>query len=690
VPAAAAAHQPGSLEASLPPPPDARPGLPLSHSMGQDAAAPSSSTELATLLLLLSTAMKGAVPLRKLCEDAYIKPAELAAAAKGGEAPLEEKSKKVAPKKVKKGGPVELAAATDGASLREAISGPFVKPIGRCCEAAHEEYEGDYTRLLDLLTASIAFEKCAALLDALEWLLGDAAKASGFEALHAIDELTRVWDPYQSAGKRRVVVYGWLSFEGAHLLVEVQLHLRSMLRIKDAVPDAPRVLRTLRAADEYFGASYEPLSTRVFDRVKAGLVRKIEANRVPIAADQSWETGAMESDLSAILSSGKNTLVELSLSREVMQSTGRHLEKLLGVGYSGQGQMLHCTRLRVIQLGRNGLKGNLPEAIALCKGLTRLELHENQLEGKMPAAIAEQCVELEVFRLSGNQIAGELPDKWGSTHLTLVDVSKNLFTGALPKALVGLPELETLDISHCRFNGHLPGGGPHDGEAGPGEVWKCSKLRVLRVNHNRIQGNLPRVLFETCPLLVEALFGNNTFGGELPATVRNCTQLVELDFHTNFLSGSIPAHQLKQCKSLRTLNFSNQKGEEPLVIMVDDGSKVALLAALDGCTIFWPDDTSDNPERAAERDKMLTDAKMLKERTEKQRLHAFEEWKMTQDTTKKQEATLAQLEEHLAKVKKGLEDARVAQQAAFDSFCTTREKEADAKVALAKLEDNLK
>ena len=44
----------------------------------------------------------------------------------------------------------------------------------------------------------------------------------------------------------------------------------------------------------------------------------------------------------------------------------------------------------------------------------------------------------------------------------------------------------------------------------------------------------------------------------------------------------------------------------------------------------------------------------------------------------------------MAKVKKGVEEARVAQQAAFESFCDCREKEFDAKVALAKLEDNLK
>ena len=47
-----------------------------------------------------------------------------------------------------------------------------------------------------------------------------------------------------------------------------------------------------------------------------------------------------------------------------------------------------CTRLRVLQLGRNGLKGALPVALTLCKALTRLELHENELEGKVRHTMA--------------------------------------------------------------------------------------------------------------------------------------------------------------------------------------------------------------------------------------------------------------------------------------------------------------
>ena len=100
-------------------------------------------------------------------------------------------------------------------------------------------------------------------------------------------------------------------------------------------------------------------------------------------------------------------------------ASGRHLEKLLGAGWTGKGQVLSCTRLRVLALGRNGLKGSVPPALILCPSLSRLELHENHLDGKLPDELTASLTELRVLRLQGNQLTGELPSRCVSPPVKL-------------------------------------------------------------------------------------------------------------------------------------------------------------------------------------------------------------------------------------------------------------------------------
>lgn len=86
------------------------------------------------------------------------------AAAEAAQAARTAKSSKAAVPKAgvarKKSGRLRGSAAVpDGSvSMREAVGGPLVKPVAECCAAAHEDLGGDYCRLLDLLSASIAFE----------------------------------------------------------------------------------------------------------------------------------------------------------------------------------------------------------------------------------------------------------------------------------------------------------------------------------------------------------------------------------------------------------------------------------------------------------------------------------------------------------------------------------------------------
>ena len=252
-------------------------------------------------------------------------------------------------------------------------------------------------------------------------------------------------------------------------------------------------------------------------------------------------------------------------------------------------------------------------------------------------------------------------------------------TGALPKDLVAIRSLRVLNMAHGRFNEYLPGA-----ERGE-DVWRCTRLTTLRLDHNRFQGPLPRELFERCTELEVCLLSNNSFSGELPRSVGKCTRLVELDVHVNFFSGYVPCTQLMSCRRLKLLNLMHQRAEDPLIVMVDDGSKASLVAALGECYFMWPGDEAE-PTAVAATEARLKELTKARDRTHKQREMRFQELKDSETIAAKAEETLASLEEHLAKVKAQAKAAREKQRASFDAFMEARESEAHAASELRKFE----
>ena len=124
-------------------------------------------------------------------------------------------------------------------------------------QKVQEEYEGDYTRLLDLSRVTIICDTILELLKVLEWLIcGD--RAPRFAVCRTKDRLSRSWDAELSGGNRDVMVNGWLSIGGhRRLIVEVQLHVRPLfeyvapLRVfetqTNSVHDSARTPRALLA-----------------------------------------------------------------------------------------------------------------------------------------------------------------------------------------------------------------------------------------------------------------------------------------------------------------------------------------------------------------------------------------------------------------------------------------------------------
>jgi len=373
----------------------------------------------------------------------------------------------------------------------------------------------------------------------------------------------------------------------------------------------------------------------------------------------------------------KNHLLELRANKEQKAaSSGRYLEQVLGATFSDTRMVVQFTRIRVLQLGGNGLKGTLPEALITCTNLTTLELHQNDIEGKIPDALGTALINLVTLRLDHNSLTGELPSQWNCPRLESLDVSHNLLTGPVPKKLVAnCTRLHTLDGSHCRLNGNLPG-------AENGGEWNCAGLKILRLEYNRLQGEIPRELFEKCVALEYVQLGSNTLSGDVPRTVRNLLSLREFDIHTNYFTGSVPCLQFKECKSLKMLNLMNQKGDEPLVARSDDGAKADLIAALpsDKCDIMWPGDES-NQSAKAEREKRLTLLKTHKTGAEKRLEIAMRSLRDAAEISTKAEESLKQLMDHVNKTRARVEEAKQAQKEASEKLKSARVDSHDSNVA---------
>ena len=161
-----------------------------------------------------------------------------------------------------------------------------VKGIHRCMQKVQEEYEGDYTRLLDLARVTIICDTIVELERILSWLLS-GERAPRFEACRTKDRLSRSWDAELSGGNRDVMVNGWLSMGGHRkMIVEVQLHVRALFELKGDLHVLYAGARVLGAMEDLMVGFDGKLSSEVLERVRNGVLRKLGVACSPMDAAQ--------------------------------------------------------------------------------------------------------------------------------------------------------------------------------------------------------------------------------------------------------------------------------------------------------------------------------------------------------------------------------------------------------------------
>ena len=188
--------------------------------------------------------------------------------------------------------------------------------------------------------------------------------------------------------------------------------------------------------------------------------------------------------------------------------------------------------LRSLHLDQNQLSGEIPQELSQLQSLHTLSIAQNLLSGEIPKELS-QLQSLQVLHLSRNQLQSDLKEiAINNTNLKSLDLSFNLLSGEL---VMGLPptELEELDLSHNQLVGGLWKLIEPFCRGSPAEM----SVQQLRLNHNKLSGELPPCLMQLKNLQLLAL-NNNYFSGAIPEV--QAPELVVLALHKNAFTGLLP------------------------------------------------------------------------------------------------------------------------------------------------------
>ncbi|KAJ8451597.1 hypothetical protein Cgig2_018231 [Carnegiea gigantea] len=189
--------------------------------------------------------------------------------------------------------------------------------------------------------------------------------------------------------------------------------------------------------------------------------------------------------------------------------------------------LTNATNLGVLDISYNNLEGSLPECASnLLSKLSVIWFEGNYISGSIPANIPNF---VSYLSLGHNNISGRIPlSLCNATKLDILHLGDNHLEGNIPDCLIALSR--TLIALNLRGN-NLVG-------TIPNKFAKYCRLESLYLNENFLQGQIPTSL-ANCKLLKLLDLGNNQLSGTLPCRLKTLTQLQVLILRSNRFSGSI-------------------------------------------------------------------------------------------------------------------------------------------------------
>ncbi|KAJ7966583.1 Leucine-rich repeat receptor-like protein kinase family [Quillaja saponaria] len=174
-------------------------------------------------------------------------------------------------------------------------------------------------------------------------------------------------------------------------------------------------------------------------------------------------------------------------------------------------------------ISNNQFSGPFPTAVLSMSSLTFLDIRFNLFSGVVPSQLFTQ--NLDALFINNNNFMQRLPDNLVFTHILLLALANNKFTGpiprSLPKALSSLTEVLFLGN---QLTGCLPY-----------EIGYFKEAMVFDVANNQLTGPLPFSL--VCLDKVEQLnFADNLFYGTVPELICELGNLVNLSLSGNYFT----------------------------------------------------------------------------------------------------------------------------------------------------------
>ncbi|KAK4783194.1 hypothetical protein SAY86_007568 [Trapa natans] len=230
-------------------------------------------------------------------------------------------------------------------------------------------------------------------------------------------------------------------------------------------------------------------------------------------------------------------------------------------GTSDSGRVVH------LDLGSRRLTGNLLSAdysFANLDQLRLLNLSRNSLNDRIPDSLLG-LPNLQVIDLSYNNFSGPILASTDLPSVQFFDVSQNSFTGPLPVGIcTNSTRVQFLNLSANYFSGDIPPG-----------LGNCSLLEDLCFDMNELTGGLPEDIFRLGRLSRLALQGNK-FVGSLSTSIGNLSRLVELDFSMNGFTGKVP-DVFWNMRSLKYLRGHSNKFNGPIPASLSNSGSLVIL-----------------------------------------------------------------------------------------------------------------
>ena len=199
-----------------------------------------------------------------------------------------------------------------------------------------------------------------------------------------------------------------------------------------------------------------------------------------------------------------------------------------GTMTGGVPDSLHrLTVLETLHIDNVAISGTIPTNITTMTNLKRINLSYNRLSGTIPSGFSSMTA-LEHLVLDYNRLEGSIPSVRNLTRMRILDLSNNKLEGQLPAGIWNLTKLLQLRLHGNALEGSIAS-----------DIGSLTELTGLRLDGNKLTGGIPTEL-GTLVSLQYIFLGHNQLNGEIPTNLGSLTKLWALDLSSNDLSGPIP------------------------------------------------------------------------------------------------------------------------------------------------------